>query len=1215
MATHPAVITALVALLLAHPLPTRATIYGVPYAFVAPPSGSNKYHHVPPLLHLKSSPPPAHYFFRQTHTTTSLASTTASGSSNNNNNSNNAPPPKTQQQSYNVLYQKVLRAPPSSLSHTFLLDLVTYLQCVFELPNDLPMPYEITVPEDQSNDDDNRAVLMIDSSLSNDPYEACLEVEVIGIFPDDTEVQAGPTMAMVALKKKKDPNNIDDNSSSSGGGGAVSQGLFAASENRIVQSLDRGLQDLEDGRVTIPESATSDDDNDIMSQFDDDDDDEGGVDAAMKRIGYKNAIDAASTTSTTTSSEKTPRNEQKNKKEVKTTPEDKTISIERDGLGNVIIDSVPSPSTTPPPNKASKHNKQKGKKTAKSKTLDPPVSKPSPMNGVSKPSSTTRQKQKKQTTSQQADDEDYAIKMARQQAEALMTTVKAGDSTSSTEGTVAISGGESDFAIMAAKRAAAAAMRLKKKKMEKDSLLKGQERNNDGNDDASMTISSAEQVQKKGKVQDLSKDEMFVKLSRIANEDKKSSWKRTIPKMKTKDAVKSSPELSDSASNAKDKRRPPQPTGPKTTAKVNSPTIKATSKNEKGATTLSSMEKSDDEIQDDIMQIARENEQVQRELKAATDMMPEDEEQELSPEELLEQILKFGEEKEKEEKPGYGFVEGAFEKAKELLRNEEDGGVSSNNSKELGFKDGDISADEMRRKAEEDELRRIFAAGQSVAEERLSKPTSRVSNLAKPTITEDDINALIDADDTVPLNARALDDELAELEVRMSRSQEEESDGPAENKVFDVFSGPEVYNPNVDAETAVNWPGAKEGSRTDVQLAADLSTALKQAQFASAVLSQMREEEVDDEVRYFVGTKELPLERVTLLRNCVNEAVKAGIVEDPEILIGERSRLQMLIDELISQPEERLEEIAMNYKDLLLSDNLVDLIKERLHAMAMRDIDAQREGKEDLFKEVHARERAISMNLVQIAQALVKEAQALGAELEVSMLEIIRSICEVAMNPSHKTEEDTADALTDAVRDMRPLLDDAFVAYLKYAIAEEEGKLARAGLVDDPEHNRWLFVLKIVQEGVYAELSQGMKRYVDHLFYVLRMKTKTERKELLKKLIDVMPTMDVRPFVKVVSNIVSSLGTTVKGDFADGVILGEMTNQLLQLQRDVNELLPPERINELSKDADAWAATQRERLLERRNLTRQRLDAAKQTGDIDVDAVLKKPGVEAERFD
>jgi len=49
------------------------------------------------------------------------------------------------------------------------------------------MPYEIIVPEDDDeyNPLDNRAVLIIDSplSLSNDPREACLEMEVIDISP------------------------------------------------------------------------------------------------------------------------------------------------------------------------------------------------------------------------------------------------------------------------------------------------------------------------------------------------------------------------------------------------------------------------------------------------------------------------------------------------------------------------------------------------------------------------------------------------------------------------------------------------------------------------------------------------------------------------------------------------------------------------------------------------------------------------------------------------------------------------------------------------------------------------------------------------------------------------------------------------------------------------------------------------------------------------
>eukprot|EP00578_Thalassiosira_sp_NH16_P002357 CAMPEP_0181131430 /NCGR_PEP_ID=MMETSP1071-20121207/30421_1 /TAXON_ID=35127 /ORGANISM="Thalassiosira sp., Strain NH16" /LENGTH=1031 /DNA_ID=CAMNT_0023217623 /DNA_START=416 /DNA_END=3511 /DNA_ORIENTATION=- len=1031
------------------------------------------------------------------------------------------------------------------------------------------MPYEITIPDDEGGDynpSDNRAVLIIDSPLSNDPYEASLEVEVIGIFPDGCDAQAGPTMAMVALKKRKDPKKTDD------AGNGVTQGLFAASEKRIVQSLDRGLQDLEEGRVSVPQSASGDG-NESMNEIDQFVNNDDGLDAAVKIAGYKNSIDAASTGGETqrgVKKEKAPKG---------------PISIERDGLGNVIIDSVASPSI--PPKKVKQQETKEEEisqpKNRISKVLDQP-----PAKTVSKASTTKDKNERKEVP--QGDGDDYAIKMARQQAEALMTTVRVGTTTSSTQGTVAISGGESDFAIMAAKNASQKIKnrsRAKSKRERKETIAEGGDNGN-----APVAPTTAQ----KGKVQDLSNDEMYMKLRNVANKAKKQSWKRTISKMKTGSAE--SLDLSDMFSK-------------KTKMDMDS-----TMNNKKDKETTK-VEKTDDEMRDDIMQIAQENAEVQQELKLATDMMPVENEEEagLSPEELLEQVLKFGEEKGKEEKPGNGFVKGAFGKAKELLRNNDDNG--SITSKEIGFKETD-SIDEMKRKAEEDELKRIFSAGQSMAENRLSKPTSQPSNLETPTITEEDINELIDADETVSRNARALDDELAELEIRMSRSQEEEADGPPENKVFDVFSGPEVYNPNVDPKVAVNWPGAKEGTRTDVKLATDLSTALKQARFASLTLTQMREEiseEDGNEVRYYVGTKELTLERVSVLRKCVNEGVKAGIIEDPEIIMAERSRLQMLVDELASQPEERLEEIAMNYKDLLLSDNLVDLMKERLHAMAQRDLDARREGREDCLREPHARERAIMINLAQISQALVKEAQALGAELEVSMLEIIRSICEVAMDPSHKSQEDTAVALTDAVRDMRPLLDDAFVAYLKYAIAEEEGKLARAGFVDDPEHNRWLFVLKIVQEGVYAELSRGVGRYVDHIWYVLRMKSKSERKGLLEKLIEVMPTMDVRPFVKVVNNIVSSLGTTVKGDFVDGVILGEMTNQLLQLQSDVHELLPPEKINELSKDADKWAAAQRQRLLERRNLTKQRLEAARQTGDIDPDEVIKKPGVEAERFD
>ncbi|KAI2491510.1 hypothetical protein MHU86_23069 [Fragilaria crotonensis] len=123
----------------------------------------------------------------------------------------------------------------------------------------------------------------------------------------------------------------------------------------------------------------------------------------------------------------------------------------------------------------------------------------------------------------------------------------------------------------------------------------------------------------------------------------------------------------------------------------------------------------------------------------------------------------------------------------------------------------------------------------------------------------------------------------------------------------------------------------------------------------------------------------------------------------------------------------------------------------------------------------------------------------------------------------------------------------------------------------------------------------------------------TTAKESLSEIIDAMPTLDVRPFVLVVDNIASSLGDAVKGE-TDPMVLGEMTNSLLQLHRDVHDLLPPDRINEMAKDADEWAAKQRQRLMEQRNMTKKRLQQSRVTEPI-AEAILKRAAGEIERFE
>lgn len=124
------------------------------------------------------------------------------------------------------------------------------------------------------------------------------------------------------------------------------------------------------------------------------------------------------------------------------------------------------------------------------------------------------------------------------------------------------------------------------------------------------------------------------------------------------------------------------------------------------------------------------------------------------------------------------------------------------------------------------------------------------------------------------------------------------------------------------------------------------------------------------------------------------------------------------------------------------------------------------------------------------------------------------------------------------------------------------------------------------------------------------MQTPQQRRDLLSEFIDKLPSLDVRPFVHVVDNIASSLGDAVKGDI-EPTVLGEMANKILQLHRDVHELLPKDRIDNMAKDADEWAARQKQRLLEQRNMTKKRLEQQ----DKHLTSDVLKRATEVERYD
>jgi len=1098
-----------------------------------------------------------------------------------------------------VVFQKVVRPAPKQNIALFLPQLIEYIQDKFHLPSNLPMVYETTKETTKSN-----TVISWDSPLSTST-DTLLMIEVMAIQVGNDHTKY-PEMAMVAVHK-----NIASSTESP----LITSNLFADSEKKILKSLDRGLDKFSSGKIAGFKT------NDMSSSQTwekisrDDVDDE--FDLSEPLTYDSNIIDV----------------------------------IPEESKNSPVIDEIPgSEEFAIEAAKVAAEKLQKEKESMEKYEEELQRSKEDD------------EKNAIPENDSMAADKEYAIKAAK---EAIQQKVS-----ENIDGEYALGALKNVMKLKGIKKRE----RPKKEDLYVDEEEEKQEARPKMNSNAPMegsqvsmdpsmepqppkmngpswSISSPKRRAKsnnhepkfypsesdsikaktKNKIKkkfDISKD-LTVDVQGLQSTLRSDgSSKDPDKKASTSSEIIQDVKLPDSAIGKNSKSRPiveaeivqksdtndiPSESNKKDISKLKR-NLNIKTVNKKEDHLVSNMHKIDiQEKEGDSkdVKITKEAQRMMEEIAAQSEDM--------TSEELLESILKFGEETKKEEAVGGGFVSGAFEKAKELLREQKKKREARlKEASKVNFNLDIADSSESKNKetvSPEEELRRIFQAGEQFADKQIERHATETKLTKEQDAVVDE---LVRGEKEISSHARTLDEELAELEVRINRNPAEDIDGPARNAMFDVMSGPEVYNPNVDPETAVNWPGALPGTKA-VRLPKELDEAVKQAKFAAGVLTKMREEATvglekgQNMTEYYVGDKKFTHQEVKNLCVVVEEAVNLGIINDPLLLMEERSRLQIVLDELWDQPEERFREIVDCYRDLLLSENFVGLLKERLTAMADRDLNAMRNGNEDeqrKLKHKHDREREFLGKLIVHAQLLLKEVAALGAQLEAQQVEVIRSICKVAMDPLYKTEEETAAALTDVVRDMRPMFDETFVAYMKYAVAEEEARLARAGLLDDPDHCQWFMVLKIIQQGVYTEIAKGINRLLEHIWYVMRMETPEQRRALLKEIVDDLPTLDVRPFVQVVDNIAASLGDAVKGDI-DPTALGEMTNKLLQLHRDTHNMLPESRIDEMAKDADEWAAKQKQRLLEQRAIAKKRIE----DNDRYVTDDMLRRAADVERFD
>ncbi|KAG5178419.1 hypothetical protein JKP88DRAFT_201663 [Tribonema minus] len=262
---------------------------------------------------------------------------------------------------------------------------------------------------------------------------------------------------------------------------------------------------------------------------------------------------------------------------------------------------------------------------------------------------------------------------------------------------------------------------------------------------------------------------------------------------------------------------------------------------------------------------------------------------------------------------------------------------------------------------------------------------------------------------------------------------------------------------------------------------------------------------------------------------------------DADALELEMARLDGMLYELGRAPAEMRPAILREYADVLLDPYYVLAMRARVPRL---ETEAQRA----LLQAVNAQ-----------ATTLVGQLAGLKQAQEVQELEKIRAICETAMDDMAR--------LPDKVRSMKPLLNADFVAYLAYAIEKERGALRAKGMDPDREPSRWLQVLGVIKQGVFAELEKDVYLDVQAIHYVLRMREPDERRALLEATIATLPSMDVRGFRRVARNIAEHVAAR-----SDGAVDAALRARVAEFAELMDELLPDARVEALSREADDWAA-------------------------------------------
>ena len=266
----------------------------------------------------------------------------------------------------------------------------------------------------------------------------------------------------------------------------------------------------------------------------------------------------------------------------------------------------------------------------------------------------------------------------------------------------------------------------------------------------------------------------------------------------------------------------------------------------------------------------------------------------------------------------------------------------------------------------------------------------------------------------------------------------------------------------------------------------------------------------------------------------------------------DRVSLQLLVGELSRYAgEDNLQkQILTAYKDLLLSDNLLYLLREESNS------------------NLDHTDRLILQQISEAAAAVTLELGALAKTESVRHLETIHDICETAFALQHDE-----DSFLNRLDVLKTQFDTELLGYLQFAIEEEKRSLIAAGGDPTTMPSRWLQVLQIIHQGVIAEFEARYDRLLEPLLLHLRFDQPIIRSNLFQRFVNMTPPLDLRYMRELAINMANNILNNPSLNSNTNPELLELEPKMKQLLIDVechlSEEIVEEKTEEFIKDAES----------------------------------------------